>query len=158
MPNEVSLGEHRQVSRRRLNLLRAGGRVPPERLILEDPAGTDLEFYNDLPDQFDVFRGSYHDDPARVAAGLSWSLDPEVAGACGNVVTAQVRKDQIGAAYVRFGEIVVLGIVALTVFALFGDDVRRSVVQTSSRRPTLAKRRSASSPSTARPTPTTFLV
>ena len=46
----------------------------------------------------------------------------------------------------------------LTVFALFGDDVRRSVVQTSSRRPTLATRRSASSPSTARPTPTTFLV
>ena len=46
----------------------------------------------------------------------------------------------------------------LTVFALFGDDVQRSVVQTSSRRPTLANRRSASSPSTARPTPTTFLV
>ena len=35
----------------------------------------------------------------------------------------------------------------LTVFALFGDDVQCSVVQTSSRRPTLAKRRSASSPS-----------
>ena len=47
----------------------------------------------------------------------------------------------------------------LTVFALFGDDVRRSVVQTSSpRRPTPAKRRSASSPLTARPTPTTSLV
>ena len=45
----------------------------------------------------------------------------------------------------------------LTVFALFGDDVQRSVVQTSSRRPTLANRRSASSPSTARPTPTTSL-
>ena len=44
----------------------------------------------------------------------------------------------------------------LTVFALFGDDVQRSVVQTSSRRPTLANRRSASSPSTARATPTTF--
>ena len=46
----------------------------------------------------------------------------------------------------------------LTVFALFGDDVQRSVEQTSSRRPTLANRRSASSPSTARPTPTIFLV
>ena len=45
----------------------------------------------------------------------------------------------------------------LTVFALFGDDVERSVVQTSSRRSTLPKRRSASSPSTARATPTTSL-
>ena len=54
----------------------------------------------------------------------------------------------------------------LTVFALFGDDVQRSVynerVEMASRptkRPrasTLANRRSASSPSTARPTPTTF--
>ena len=44
----------------------------------------------------------------------------------------------------------------LTVFALFGDDVQRSVVQTSSRRPTLAKRRSASSLLMERPTPTTF--
>ena len=108
VPDEVSLGAHRQLSQRRLNLLRAGGVVPLERLIIEDPDGSDLEFYNDLPDRFDVFRGSYHDDPARVAAGLSWSLDPEVAGACGNVVTAHVRKDQIGAAYARFSEIVVL--------------------------------------------------
>jgi len=63
----------------------------------------------------------------------------------------------------------------LTVFALFGDDVRRSVRHErrvdgvtpdeassrldapSTRRDTLATRRSASSPSTARPTPTTFL-
>ena len=63
----------------------------------------------------------------------------------------------------------------LTVFALFGDDVQRSVYNErvdgvapdeassrldapSTRRDTLATRRSASSPSTARPTPTTFLV
>ena len=60
----------------------------------------------------------------------------------------------------------------LTVFALFGDDVQRSVHHQrrvdgvarldaptpSTRRDTLANRRSASSPSTARPTPTTFLV
>ena len=64
----------------------------------------------------------------------------------------------------------------LTVFALFGDDVRRSVYNErgdgaapdgefsrldavdAKRHPTLAKRRSASSPSTARATPTTFLV
>ena len=57
----------------------------------------------------------------------------------------------------------------LTVFALFGDDVQRSVYNErvdgvarldaptpSTRRDTLANRRSASSPSTARPTPTTF--
>ena len=54
----------------------------------------------------------------------------------------------------------------LTVFALFGDDVQRSVYNErvdgvsaptpSTRRDTLATRRSASSPSTARPTPTTF--
>ena len=59
----------------------------------------------------------------------------------------------------------------LTVFALFGDDVQRSVYNErvdgvarldaptpSTRRDALATRRSASSPSTARPTPTTFLV
>ena len=54
----------------------------------------------------------------------------------------------------------------LTVFALFGDDVQRSVYNErvdgvapdGEFTPTLAKRRSASSPSTARPTPTTFLV
>ena len=61
----------------------------------------------------------------------------------------------------------------LTVFALFGDDVRRSVynervdgvapdgefsrLDAIDARDTHAKRRSASSPSTARPTPTTFL-
>ena len=53
----------------------------------------------------------------------------------------------------------------LTVFALFGDDVRRSVYNErvdgvapdGEFTPTLAKRRSASSPSTARPTPTTSL-
>ncbi len=68
----------------------------------------------------------------------------------------------------------------LTVFALFGDDVPRSVLHQrrvdgvapdgefsrlergsaptpSTRRDTHATRRSASSPSTARPTPTTFL-
>ena len=52
----------------------------------------------------------------------------------------------------------------LTVFALFGDDVQRSVYNErvdgvapeSTRRDALATRRSASSPSTARPTPTTF--
>ncbi len=62
----------------------------------------------------------------------------------------------------------------LTVFALFGDDVQRSVYNErvdgvapdgefrprastpSTRRDTHATRRSASSPSTARPTPTTF--
>ena len=65
----------------------------------------------------------------------------------------------------------------LTVFALFGDDVRRSVHnervdgvapdgefsrlgrhRREETHPTLATRRSASSPSTARPTPTTSLV
>ena len=50
----------------------------------------------------------------------------------------------------------------LTVFALFGDDVQRSVYdeRVDGVAPdgefTLANRRSASSPSTARPTPTTF--
>ncbi|MAS41663.1 MAG: hypothetical protein CML46_21720 [Rhodobacteraceae bacterium] len=108
VPVDLSLEEHRQVSQRRLNLLRAGGVVPLERLVLEDPDGADLAFYDDLPEEFEVFRGSYHDEPARIGAGLGWSLDPEVALAYGNVVKAHVRKDQIGAAYARFSEIVVL--------------------------------------------------
>ena len=108
VPDTVSIEDHRQMSRTKLNLLRAGGLVPLEDLILSDPDGSEAAFYKELPNRFEVFRGSHHDDPARTAAGLGWTLDPEVAASYGNVVKACVWKGEIAAAFRRFEEIVVL--------------------------------------------------
>tara|TARA_Y100000815_G_scaffold267840_1_gene287922 strand:- start:1887 stop:2588 length:702 start_codon:yes stop_codon:yes gene_type:complete len=108
VPDTVSVEDHRQMSRTKLNLLCAGGLVPLEDLILSDPDGSETAFYKELPNRFEVFRGSHHDDPARIAAGLGWTLDPEVAASYGNVVKACVWKGEIAAAFRRFEEIVVL--------------------------------------------------